>query len=155
MTGVGPLLRKFWTITRKLPAGQWLFSRFLGLYVPYTGSIRACILELRPGYCKVRLKDKRRVRNHLNSVHAIALCNLGEMATGLALLNALPGDARGILRNIQVNYLHKAHGTLIAECQCDCVTDNQKQEIALTGNIYNADKKLVTQVNAIWLIGPL
>ena len=92
-----------------------MFSRVLGLTVPYTGRLGANVQILAPGRCVVILRDRRKVRNHLRSVHAMALGNLGEMVTGLALMNSLPNKTRGILTGISVNYLKKARGTLTAE----------------------------------------
>ncbi|MDJ0835171.1 MAG: DUF4442 domain-containing protein [Acidobacteriota bacterium] len=87
----------WWSRARKIPGGPWLFSRFIGFVVPYTGTIRSKILELQPGFARVALNDRRRVRNHLKSVHAIALMNLGEFSTGVALMAQLSDRSRAIL----------------------------------------------------------
>ena len=80
---IGPELRRRWLRLAGIPGGKWLFSRLLGRFVPYTGTLGARIDVLDPGHCVVRLVDRRKLRNHLKSVHAMALANLGEMATGL------------------------------------------------------------------------
>jgi acyl-coenzyme A thioesterase PaaI-like protein len=151
---IGPGLRYHWGWTSKLPGGNWLFSRLLGLVVPYTGSIGANVKHLEPGYCVVVVQEHNRIRNHLHSVHAIALCNLGEMATGLALLNSLPDKTRGILTNLAVTYLKKARGELTASCRCNVPEDNSEADHLLTGEIRNAEGELVAEVIAHWLIGP-
>ncbi len=151
---IGPTLRRRWRRLSALPGGRWLFAQLLGRMAPYTGSIGARIEALEPGYSRVRLNDRRAVRNHLHSIHAIALCNLGEVATGLALMNSLPDKTRGILVNICANYHHKARGTLFAECHCEIPPDNREQSCEVSATITNDAGETVTTVTATWLIGP-
>ncbi|MDH3831707.1 MAG: DUF4442 domain-containing protein [Gammaproteobacteria bacterium] len=151
---IGPQLRKHWQQLQRLPAGKWLFSWLLGRFVPYTGTLGACIEVLEPGHSVVRLSDRRKVRNHLRSVHAMALANLGEMASGLALMNSLPDNARGILAGFNIEYLKKARGELLAECRCEVPASNSESEVSVLCEIRNTDGDIVTVARAQWLIGP-
>jgi acyl-coenzyme A thioesterase PaaI-like protein len=151
---IGPGLRRRWRRLSGLPGGPWLFSRLLGRVAPYTGTLGACVEQLAPGFCRVRLRDRRRVRNHLCSIHAMALANLGEMVTGLALMNSLPDQARGILTGFQVEYLRKARGTLRAESRCTIPPDNAERDVELAGEIRDAGGEVVARCRARWRIGP-
>jgi acyl-coenzyme A thioesterase PaaI-like protein len=131
-----------------------MFSRVLGFIVPYSGSLRAKIETLEPGHSIVTLKDRRRVRNHLNSIHAIALCNLGELATGMAILNGLPNGARGILKKIEIEYFKKSRGVLTAECHCSPPENTSEQEYRIAAEIKDQSGDVTALAHATWLIGP-
>lgn len=108
-----------WNALSQVPAGKTLFSRAVCLKAPYFGSIDPRIAELRPGYCEVRIKDRRAVHNHLGSVHAIAMCNMAELAGGMATEVTIPADARWIPVGMTVEYLRKARGDLRAVASLD------------------------------------
>ncbi len=108
-----PLLSLYRRLTR-WPGGHWLFSRAVCFKAPYFASISPRITALEPGRCEGTLADRRKVRNHIGTVHAIAMCNLAELTAGLMVDASLPTGMRWIPRGMQVQYLAKARGNLHA-----------------------------------------
>jgi acyl-coenzyme A thioesterase PaaI-like protein len=96
------------------PAGRWLFSRAVCLRAPYFATIAPRFIVLEPGRCEVEIRDRRRVHNHLGTVHAIALCNLAELSAGMMTEASLPSTMRWIPKGMTVEYLKKARGTMHA-----------------------------------------
>jgi acyl-coenzyme A thioesterase PaaI-like protein len=68
----------------RLPGGKFLFSKAIEFAAPLFGKIKPKVIDLRPGYCEVKMKDRWGVRNHLGTVNAGALCSLTEL-TGVWL----------------------------------------------------------------------
>jgi acyl-coenzyme A thioesterase PaaI-like protein len=101
--------------------GRWLFSRLVCRRAPYFASIAPRVEALEPGRCVVRIRDRRRVHNHLGTVHAIALCNAAELAAGLATDATIDPALRWIPKSMQVDYLKPARGTLTATASVPAV----------------------------------
>lgn len=98
----------------KLPAGKWIFSKALCVVAPYFGSIKPMFDELRPNYCKISIKKRRKVQNHIGTVHAIAMCNMAELAGGTMTDISIPKGARWIPAGMTVQYVKKAKTDLVA-----------------------------------------
>lgn len=155
LSAPGERLRTLWGRLASLPGGKALFSFLLGRMTPYSGSIGARVQELAPGFCRVTLRDRRRVRNHLGSIHAIALANLAEMASGLAVLVGLPGDVQGIVTGFSISYLKKARGLLAAECRADHLNVTAEQEYEATVAVTDAQGDVVARASARWRLRPI
>jgi acyl-coenzyme A thioesterase PaaI-like protein len=103
-----------WQRFASKPGGKWAFARLLCLKAPYFGSIRPRFEELRPEYCEVRIRKRRSVLNHLGTVHAIAMCNMAELAGGIMTEVTVPTTHRWIPKGMAVEYLKKATTDLVA-----------------------------------------
>ena len=135
------ILKRYQQLSR-LPAGNYLFSKAVGLSAPFFAKIHPYVVDLREGYCEVRMRDRRSVRNHLGTINAGALCSLAEMTGGMALDSLVPSNMRWIPRGMTVAYLAKATGTIrgITELQPD---DIQPGDIVVPVKVYNEENKLV------------
>ncbi len=151
---IGHTIFNNWSRLSRWPGGKWLFSRLVGRMVPYSGTISANICELEPGFAKVELPDHRRIRNHLGSIHAISLANLGELASGLAVLTGLPNGVRGILVGLQVEYVKKARGKLTCISTAEKVSPIENEEHKVSAVIADETGDTVATVHASWMLGP-
>jgi acyl-coenzyme A thioesterase PaaI-like protein len=122
--------------------------------VPYSSTIRASVEFLEPGYARLRLRDRRRVRNHLGSVHAVALTNLGELASGLALVTSVPPDVRSIVTRLETRFHHKARGNLVAACRTAPEVIEADTERKVQATIHDTAGVLVAEVWATWRLSP-
>jgi len=120
----------------------------------YTGSMGAVVEEFEPGHVRVRLRDRPAVRNHLRSIHAVALANLGELCTGLATLSACPPSTRGILVGLETEYLKKARGTLRAATDVAPLEVSETREADVQADIRDAAGDVVAVVRARWRLAP-
>lgn len=147
-------LVSIWDRLSLLPGGKKAFTKLLGTLIPYTGSIPVQIEELHRGHATVVMQDRRRARNHLSSLHAVALMNVAEMASGLALFSALPSDARGILKGFSIDYHKKARGPITAESQTPKVQSNDEAEYLVDVSLKDQTGEVVAVAKAKWRVGP-
>jgi acyl-coenzyme A thioesterase PaaI-like protein len=110
-------LLTLWNAARRLPLGERAFSRAFVFKAPYFATVRPRFTVIEPNHAELVIPDRRRVHNHLGTVHAIALCNGLEAAMGALAEASIPADKRWIPKGMEVAYTAKARGdiTCIAE----------------------------------------
>lgn len=132
------VLQLYRALSRK-PLGNWLFSKLVCFKAPYFGSISPRVVSLAPGRGEATLAHRRRVTNHLGTVHAIALCNLAEFVGGLVTDVSIPAPMRWIPKGMTVEYLKKANGTMRAVATPDFTPHEAAAGYALPVDIVVTD----------------
>lgn len=154
LDGERNLVRDAWHVLHAMPGGKVLFSRLLGRMAPYSGSINAAVVSLVPGRAEVHMQDRPKLRNHLHSLHAVALVNLAEMAGNLALAYSLPDDARFIVSGIEIEYLKKARGEIVAIGECRVPRSNARATYDVSVSLRDGNGAVVATAVLRSLVGP-
>jgi len=160
MSGQAPLptvdnrILRVWANCNRYPLGRYVFSQIFARVAPFNAVIRPRVLEARPGRARIAMQERRRLQQHLRSVHAGALFTLAESTSGLAMAASVPDSARIIVTDISINFLKKAHGLLTAEGTCDIpdATVQQRHEVHVTISDESGDE--VARATIAWVVGP-
>ncbi len=112
---------EMWRTTTRWPLGERVFSFAFARRAPYFASIRPRFTEIGPNRAALVIPDRRRVHNHLGTIHAIALCNGLEAAMGALAEASIPASKRWIPQGMEVAYTAKAD----SEVTCIAETDPQ------------------------------
>ncbi len=96
------------------PVGRQLFSAAMCLRVPYFRTVLPSVRDLRPGRSEVTAPKWWGVHNHIKTFHAIAACNLAEIAMGMLAEATVPSTHRWLPKGMTVSYDAKAETGLRA-----------------------------------------
>ncbi len=103
----------------KFPFGKPAFSVVYALVAPYFWTVRPKVREVQPGYAELSIKNRKRVHNHIGTLHAIAVCNGLEAAMGLLAEASCPSHLRWLPRGLEVRYLAKSTTDLLCVAETD------------------------------------
>ncbi len=135
-----PIVLRAWQALTRIPLGKRVFTRAICFKAPYFGSIRPRFVELGPGHCVATVPKHRAITNHLGTIHAIALCNLAELAGGIMTEASVPPTHRWIPKGMTVEYLKKAGTDVRARAYFDRMPDFGDEGFELPAQIEIADR---------------
>ena len=96
------------------PLRRHAHTWIMGNVVPFVGTARLDIQELAPERVVVRVRNRRRNRNHIGQVHAAAMALVAETATGFVVGLNVPDDKVPLIKSMQVRFRRRSHGALVA-----------------------------------------
>jgi hypothetical protein len=95
------------------------------------------------------------VHNHIGTFHAIACCNLAELAAGTTMEVTLPGTHRWIPKGMTVGYLAKAGSDLRAVAvvpDLSDLADDESREVVVPVDVLDTGGRTVVHADiAMWV----
>ena len=109
------------------PLRERATSLLVGQIVPYVGTSGARIEELGEGRVVVAIPNRRKVRNHIGTIHAAAVTLAAETASGFVVGISLPARSLPLIRTMKIDFEKRtAPGTLRAIAT---LTAEQRREL--------------------------
>ncbi|WDD97092.1 DUF4442 domain-containing protein [Thalassomonas actiniarum] len=97
------------------PFNNKLLSFVVGFKVPYVSTTGVRIRHLDHQRADFFIKNKRKSRNHLGGVHAVAAALLAESATGLLIAMNVPDTSVAVIKTMTFNFAKRQQGDMRAE----------------------------------------
>ena len=102
-------------LNRFSPALRYfLLSKSFGRVVPFFGTAGIRIEELSHSQVVMTLQNRRKVQNHIHTVHAAAMTLVAESATGILMGMNVPDDKYMVIKSLHVDFQKKASGAMKA-----------------------------------------
>ena len=141
-----------WRGLENKPLGKLIFSQAVCWKAPYFGSISPRFVELGPGYARVSMRKRRGVSNHIGGVHAIAMCNLAEIAAGTLTEVSIPASMRWLPKGMTVEYLRRAESDVEAIATLPRVDEGPARDVPATVEVKDRTGEVVCRaVITMWV----
>ena len=127
-----PVLRRYRALSR-VPLGGRAFDLAVAAFAPFNAVLGVHVEALEPGVARTAMRDRAFRRNHLGTVHAVALAGLAETTGNLAVASLLGPGESFVVRRFAIEYEKKARGALRGECRidADALEPGQDVEVAV------------------------
>ncbi|QCF24720.1 DUF4442 domain-containing protein [Hydrocarboniclastica marina] len=135
-------------------------STFFGRMVPYTGTTGIRVEVLEPGRCIISLPNKKRVQNHIGSVHAIASMLIAESATGFLVGLNLPDSRVPVIKTVNGEFVKRAaKGEMrvvahLTPKQIELIRSSEKGETTVPVELHDSDGREPIIITMVWAWTP-
>ncbi|TQV80293.1 DUF4442 domain-containing protein [Aliikangiella coralliicola] len=92
----------------------WLLDFALGSTIKFIGTAGLHCEELTQQRACFLLKNRKKVRNHIGTVHAAATSLVAETASGMVIGMNIPDDKTPVLKTMHIDYVKRSTGNLRA-----------------------------------------
>lgn len=146
---------------QKLPESIRTFalSKAMGRVVKYAGTSGLRFEKLTPNECIIVIANRKKVQNHIGSVHAAAMGLLAETATGFMTGLSVPDSRIIVIKSMNLEYLKQATGDMKAVArfndeQIAFIKNNEKGDINVPVVITDAKGVETVKATMVWAWAP-
>jgi len=157
MTQKPSTLRTLYSKIMKLPAPIQMpvFTLAFGSAVKFFKTAKLRFINVTPSYALCEVKNRRRVQNHINGVHAVGMALIAESATGVLVGLNVPASSIPVIKSMHVDYVKRATGSMRAEArlteeQIMMMQTEPKGEITVACKVTDDDAKEPIMVEMVW-----
>lgn len=123
--------------------------------VRFAGTGGCEFLSLEEGRAVLRMKNRRKVQNHIGGVHAAGMALLAETATGAVFGMTIPDSHLPLLKTMHIDYVKRANGDLRAEAtltpeQRNQILTQEKGNLVVPVRVTDADGNEPIQAQMTW-----
>ena len=104
----------------------WLLDFALGSTIKFIGTAGLNCQTLTQEKAVFKLKNRKKVQNHIGTVHAAATSLVAETASGMVVGMNIPDDKIPVLKTMHIDYVKRSNGNLIAEAS---ITQEQVERL--------------------------
>lgn len=145
----------------KFPVGMrsWLLSKVIGRVVRFAGTAGTRVEKLTPNECIIVMRNKKKVQNHIGSVHAAAMALMAESATGFITGLTVPDSRILVVRNMDLEYIRRATGDMKAVAsfsdeQVDYIKNTEKGDIEVPVVVTDSTGTETVKARMVWAWTP-
>ncbi|WP_342805141.1 DUF4442 domain-containing protein [Alteromonas sp. M12] len=134
---------------------QFLMTTLFRYKVKLVGTAKIDIVETDGVSATLKLKNRRKVRNHIGTVHAAGMALLAESATGFVVGINLPADKIPLIKTMNLNYVKRCTGDITAKAwlteeQIELMQHQPKGEITVQVVITDGADIVPLEAEMIW-----
>ncbi len=134
--------------------GRWLFAKTVCWRVPYFSSISPSFVKYNKTEVVVGMKKKKKVTNHLGTIHVIAIANLCELAAGTLMEGGLIFSMRWIPKGMNIRYIAKANSNLKATATMPLIQEGVVNDVIVPVSVIDEDGIEVVRADIIMYLTP-
>lgn len=150
-------LNKVMNNIARLPKGWQPFvrSKLIGKIIPFAGTAGCSIQTLTNNECVVVLKNRKKVGNHIGTLHAAAMALVAESATGFVTGMNVPDSRVVVIRSMELTYLKRTNGDLTAKATLSDedvrrLTTEEKGDITVPVKMTDEDGNETVTAKMVW-----
>lgn len=150
-------LNKVMNTLTKLPESWQPFARskLIGRIIPFAGTAGCRVERLTNHECVVVLKNRKKVGNHIGTIHAAAMALVAESATGFVTAMNVPDSRVVVIRSMELTYLKRTKGDLTATAtlsddDIQRIVTEEKGDITVPVKMTDEEGNETVTANMIW-----